>query len=399
MMAGSPDDAYASLFREYVQRGAQATLATVQTTGSALPAEQREQSLHTLDFALGLPDAWPEARALLLALAPKLELAGFRQDYVPYLRRGIEQCRAAGDAAGQAEMELHLGLLTLAMGRLDEARGLFSASAGRFHTLGDALNQARALNRWAYTDRLQQRTDSAVQRVHEAMALTEPQDPERVYSQFVLGCLAVDSYDWPAALDYFQQALAGWRRHGDAVMVARSLTNLGTAQRGAGQFDEASASFEQASALMIELGDPINAAVTRMNLGNLCWAQSQPQQALEHYLQAEPVFRQSQDQLRLARINTNMGLVYVQLGRWEQAQAALTSAVDLNRGLGDRRAAANALDGLGELRLRQGQPAAALAALHDALAELDGFEATPGYAALFAEIRRHIAEAQQALSA
>ena len=75
MMAGQPDSAYAALFRQYIQRSAQATLAAVQSSGPTLPVEQREQSLHALDFALELPEAWNEARDLLLGLAPKLDQA------------------------------------------------------------------------------------------------------------------------------------------------------------------------------------------------------------------------------------------------------------------------------------------------------------------------------------
>ncbi len=379
-MSNQSDGPYAALFRQYIQRSTQATLAAVQSAGPALPAEQREQSLHTLDFALELPEAWPDARELLLVLAPKLDQAGMRQDTIPFLQRGIEQCQAAGDLAGQAGMELQLGSLLSAMGQMDEARALFTASAARYEALGDRHNQARALNSWAQLDRLQQRSDSAARLVQQAMSLAPPDDSETTNSQFILGALAVDRRDWAEALDYFEQALAGWRRHGNPVMVARSLTNLGTAQRGAGRYDEAIASFTQAMALMDELDDPVNQAITRMNLGNLYWATGQPQQAMAHFVQAEPVFRQAQDQQWLARINTNMGVVHLQLGHWEQADAALTTAVDLNRAIGDRRAAANALDSLGELYLRQGQPAAAMACLAQAMTELGDLAGKPGYA-------------------
>lgn len=392
---GQPPDAYAALFRQYIQRGAQATLVAVQTAGTALPAEQREQSLHSLDFALGLPDAWPEARALLLALAPRLEQAGFRQDWIPFLQRGIEQCQAAGDMAGQAEMELHLGLLTFVMGRLEEARELFRASAGRCQSLGDRTGQARALNRWAYVDRLQQRWESAGQLVQQAMSLVTPDDAEWTYGQFVLGCLAVDRGDWSQALHEYQQALAGWQRHDDPVMIARSLTNLGTAQRGAGQIDAAIASFTQAIELMGELGDTANQAATRLNLGNAYWAAGQPQQALEHYALAEPVFRLTQDSLRLARVTLTMGAAYTQLGRWEQAEAALAAAVDMNRALGDRRGTANALDGLAEFYLHQGQHSQAEAVLQEALAELAGLEDLPSYAPLLSHIAGHLEEARR----
>lgn len=400
LATGEPEGGYAVLFRQYIQRGVQARLAAVRNAGPALPAEEREQSLHTLEFALDLPDAWPEARALLIVLAPKLDQAGVRQDWLPFLQRGIEQCQENGDEAGQAEMELHLGLLLMVMGRMEEAHRLFSASAGRFQALGDWHNQARALNRWAYIDHLQHETASAGRLVHQALSLVGPDDTETSYGQFVLGSLARDRHDWPEALSYLQQALEGWQRHGDPVMIARSLTNLGTAQRGAGQIDRAIASFTQAIELMQTVDDPVNEATTRINLGNAYWALGQPEKALNYYLQAEPVFRMTQDNLRLARVNTTIGIVAIQLGQWDRAQAALETAIDLSRMLGDRRAVANAMDALGELHLRQGQPGAALAILQQALEELAGLYDDPDvaarYADVYAEIVRHIEEAHAA---
>lgn len=395
--ASQADGAYAALFRHYIQRGAQAALTSVQSAGPTLPAEAQEQSLHALEFALELPDAWPEARALLLVLAPKLEQAGYRQGAVPFLQRGIAQCQAAGDLTGQAEMELDLGILYLAMGRLEAARDLFQASARRFAAAGQRPSVARALNRWAYCDRLQQRWGSAVDLVQQAMSLVTPDAAEWSYGQFVLGCVAVDRGDWPEALLEFEAALAGWQRHDDPVMSARSLTNLGTAQRGAGQIDAAIASFTEAIDLMGALGDTVNQAATRLNLGNAYWALGQPQQALEQYKLAEPVFRQTQDDLRLARVTLNMGAVYLQLERWPQAEEALTAAVAMNRAVGDRRGVANALDGLAELALHRGRPGEAEASLHAALAELAGLEAQPSYALLLSHIAGHLEEAQRAM--
>jgi tetratricopeptide (TPR) repeat protein len=396
---GSPDPAYPAVFRQYIQRSAHVALETLRSAGPVLPAEQREQSLYTLEFAMGLPEAWPEARDLLITLGPRLDRAGMRQDAAQFLQRAIEQCEAKGDIAGRAEFEVQLGMLRLAAGHMEEARALVKASAARFAAVGDRHNEARALNNWAYIDFLQQRTDSAALLVHQAMSLAPPEDSETTFSQFVLACLAMEQRDWAAALAYCQQALAGWRRHNDPVMVARSLSNLGAAQRGLGLFDEAISSFSHAIALMEELDDPVNRAITRLNLGNLYWAQGQPQQALALFLQAEPVFRQTQDDLRLARVNNSMGVVYRQLGEVELAQAALAASIELSRQIGDHRLAANALDTMGELHMQQGEPAAALTWHEEALAELADLADKPGYESLVAEIQSHRHEAQAAVAA
>lgn len=393
----APDAAYPAVFRQYIQRSARIALDTVRSAGPVLPPEQREQSLYALEFAMSLPDAWPTARDLLIDLGPRLDRAGLRQDAVQFLPRAMKQCEALGDDAGQAEFEVQLATLRMAAGRMDEARTLLQAAAARFAALGDPQKQARALNNWAYVELVQQRTDSAAHLVQQAMSMASPDDSETTYGQLVLACLAMESRDWPAALGYFQQALTGWRRLNDPVMEARSLSNLGTAQRGLGLFDEAIGSFTEAIALMEALDDPVNQALTRMNLGNLYWAKGEPQQALALFVQAEPVFRQTQDDLRLARVNNSLGVVSLQLGQLEQARAALTASIALSRQAGDRRLAANALDTLGELHLRQGEPVEALAQHDAALAVLADLVDKPGYASLVAEIQRHRQEALAAL--
>ncbi len=395
----APDAGYPAVFRQYIQRGAQVALETVRSAGPVLPPEQREQSLHTLEYAMSLPEAWPTARDLLIDLGPRLDRAGMRQDAAQFLQRAIEQCEALGDDAGRAEFEVQLAALRVAAGRMDEARALLQAGAARFAALGDRHNQARALNNWAMIEYTQQRSESAAHLVQQAMSMVSPDNSETTYGQVILGFLATERHDWAAALDYFQLALAGWQRHNDPVMEARSLSSLGTAQRGLGLFDEAIGSFTKAIALMEILGDPVNQAITRMNLGNLYWAKGEPQQALALFVLAEPVFRQTQDDFRLARVSNSLGVVSLQLGQVEQARAALTTSIALSRQAGDRRLAANALDTLGELHMRQGEPAAALAWHEQALAELADLVDKPGYESLVAEIQAHRKEALAALQA
>ncbi len=99
MSQESGENGYGVVFREYVRRSVRRALADARAAEAGLPAEQREQALQTLTFALDATDAWPEARDLLVALAPKLDQAGWREEVVPYLLRGIEVSESTGDDA------------------------------------------------------------------------------------------------------------------------------------------------------------------------------------------------------------------------------------------------------------------------------------------------------------
>lgn len=388
---------YAALFRTYIQRSAHAVLTEARTIQTALSTDERDQALHTLQYALGTVDAWPDARELLKIIAPKLEQAGYREGFIPYLQQGIAQCAANDELAHQAELEQHLGSLLMVMGRMEEARQAFTSSAQHAAAAGDRHSEAAALNRWAYLDYLQQRYEDADNRLAAVERLGDEVDSEACYTAFVRGMMAMAQRDWSAAQTHLRAALAGWQQLGDPVRIARSLTNLANALRGAGQYAEAIELYQQAIAQMHALGDTANQAATRMNLGNAYNELGQPQQALEEYRLAEPVFRLTRDHLRLARVQLNMGIAQSRLAHWALAQELFTSAVEFYRKLGDARGAANALDALAEVLLAQQQWPAALAVVEQAWQELGDQRTQPGLAPLLADIEKHRAAARQGL--
>lgn len=61
-------------------------------------------------------------RALLLTLAPKMEQAGFRQDWLSYLARRLDQAHSLEDRRAEAELNLQVGYLHLRLRQLDQAR-------------------------------------------------------------------------------------------------------------------------------------------------------------------------------------------------------------------------------------------------------------------------------------
>ena len=73
-----------ALFTNYIIAGVGASLARVRTAEYVVADVDRQQAWHLLSFALKVEEAWPVTRALVVALAPKLELAGCREDWIPY---------------------------------------------------------------------------------------------------------------------------------------------------------------------------------------------------------------------------------------------------------------------------------------------------------------------------
>ena len=134
---------YPAIFRGYVVRSTQHILSVIRQAGAILPPEDRDQALHTLSYALKLPEAWPDARALLLIMAPKMEQAGFRDEWIPYLQQGADQSQQIGDTEAGAELHLHLGILYQLRSKYKEARTHLEISAKAFEKLDQPRPQAR----------------------------------------------------------------------------------------------------------------------------------------------------------------------------------------------------------------------------------------------------------------
>ncbi len=386
----APD--YAALFHGHIVRSVSRCLALVAGQGGKLPApREREQALLTLSYAMKSEQSWPAARELLLALAPAMERAGHRDDWIPYLEQGIEVSRQLGDVRAEAELRWYLGVILERRSLYDAARHQLAASADQFAALDDRRGQARALNRLAFVACLQRQSEEASRLAAISAQLLEAEDSERGYCDFVWGHVALDTDDWQAAHDYFSQALDRWQHGADRRMVAWGYTNLGIAKRRLDDSPGAVAAYEQAIALFNEVEDPVHEAVARMNLGNVYLMSDDPQAALAHYLAAEPVFQLVQGTLRLATVYLNIGMAYRRLQRWRDAERTLRASSDLYAQLNLPAAVANVTDELGLTYQDQGLLAQAIAEFEAALRWLP---AGPVYEAQRQSIAGHLRDVQ-----
>lgn len=387
--AGAPD--YAALFQDHIGRSLARCLAAA-TAQVKLPAvRDREQALLTLSYALKMEQTWPAVRDLLLALAPAMEQAGHRDDWMPYLEEGIAVSQRLGDTRAEAELTWHLGVILERRSHYTAARDQFAASAARFSALADRRGQAKALNRMAFVACLQRESEEASRLAVITAELVPEDDSERGYCDFVWGHVALDTDDWQAAHDHFSRALDRWQNGAERRTVAWGLTNLGIAKRRLGDDAGAVAVYQQAIALFNEVEDPVHEAVARMNLGNVYLMAGDPQRALEHYLAAEPVFQLVQGTLRLATVYLNIGMAYRRLQQWSDAQRTLQASIALFEQLHLPASVANVTDELALTYQDQGLLAQAIAAFEQALRWLP---AGPLYAAQRQSIAGHLLEVQ-----
>lgn len=371
----APD--YVTLFVEYVLRSVQVTSTRVQQDDTpVLGEETRARALHVLSFALRLPAAWPQTRDLLLGLAPKLEQAGYRGEWLPYLTQGLALSEQLGDGLAAAELRLHIGLLHRLQSRWQAAKELLTGSAEAFAQLGEQRGQARALNQLAYLAWQQHQHDEVQTLAHTALALLAEGDVERAMSLSALGLAAIEQHRWQEAEAHHRAALQIRTQHGDQRLMAWSLQNVGYALRGQGQYEAAIACYEEAMAMLGELNDAANRAIAQMNLGIVYSLLGNPVKALAVYALAESTFRTIGDEWHLAKVLTNQGIDYLTQREWQRAEEVLTRSANLFQRLMALSECLNALDGVGISYMEQGHYDKALAIFESVAAQLPEIKGT-----------------------
>lgn len=379
---------YLAIFRDHILRSIEYRVANIQRSEGLLSPDEQAHALHSLNYAFKLPEAWPTTRAVLLAMAPKMEQAGQHGEWITYLKQGIHQSQTLDDHETMAELHFQLGILYELQGNYDQARSQFEASEARSANL-----KARALNRLGYVARRCRQFEEATQFIGKALDLLEEHDIERAYSYLVLGTIALDKRAWEEAVKHFQQSLDLWKQANNRRMMALSLSNLGAAWRPLTKYQEAIEVYQQATTLFEEIGDPINQAVAQMNLGNVYLDLQKPDESLKLFGTAERVFRQAQEPLRLAKVYNNIGEAYRQMQQWAKAMETFELSIEHCQKIGNFVSLVNALDGLGLVYLSQGEFSKAESTFKRALNELAQFKHDPRYEDLYEMLIKHLQEA------
>ena len=263
---------YVEIFTTYIVNGARDALSKVQQSTGTVSDKDRVQAWHLLGYALGVQAAWPQVRQLLLDLAPKMEMAGYRDEWLAFLRAGAERSVAQQDLAVEARLSLSIGLLLRLTNDYSEAerwlnRGLFS-----FQSLGDAHGIASVYNQMGRIRYLQHQDTEAVQFAQNALGLLADDDPERAESYFVLGMAALHQRQWESAEQSHRLSLAIRQQSGDPRTIAWAMQNVGTVLTqqseygGVDRLVEAAEWLEQAALLLESLPDPFHSAVARNSL-------------------------------------------------------------------------------------------------------------------------------------
>jgi tetratricopeptide (TPR) repeat protein len=306
-------------FHAFMRGGLATSLQRVQDAAIDVAEPDREQAWHLLSFALSLPEIWPHAAALLLALTPKMERAGFHTTWLPYLERGLVAARQVGDQGVEAELSLALGHLRQRMGKLAAAEADVEHAVELFRSQALPPRLGAALNRLAEIVRVRHDIARAERLTDEALSLLAGDAAEQGHSYLIKSRIAFNQRHWQACRGHLEQALALCQAAGAGRRIAVCLLNLGRVCQMEQDYAGGLEYDRRAIALFDQLGDIFNRAAAQMNLGMVYSLMGESQDALEQYARAEHVFRRLQDTRHLAKLANSQAVEMHNLGRWQEA--------------------------------------------------------------------------------
>jgi len=183
-----------------------------------------------------------------------------------------------------------------------------------------------------------------------------------------LGDLLLSMASHAAAEEQFRRLLTLAQSAGDARRKARALHNLGSVYGSQGRWDAAIAAYQQSRDIYREFGDRLGEGRTLHNLGSVYASQDRWDEAIAAYQQSRDIYREFGDRLGEGRTLHNLGSVYASQGRWDEAIAAYQRSLEIQRDLGDRQGEGMTLNNLGNVYRAQGHWDEAIAAYQQNLA-------------------------------
>ena len=357
--------------------------------------EARDRALNVLSYALKIPEIWDDTHKLLRAMIPKMEMAGHRGDWIPYLERGVALSRSQKGLAGHGDLCLAIGYLELLRMNLHAADTWFTQSLKSFIQVGDNSGHGRALNRLAIVELRNQNYQASTDLASRAHALLSENDPEQANNYFVFGATCEGKRHWIAAEKYHRMALSIWEKENDLRRIAWGLRNLGPALYEQGEYEGAVSCYKRALGIFDHIHDPANKASVQLNLAIVYWRQKQHSDAAYLYTETQKIFSILRDELNLARATLNHGLNYAAMEHWNLAQSEYQKSIDLWQKLGIRISLCNTLDCLGETYLATKDYQRASEIFQEGLRELEAIGNHPRYEYLRDMLTGHLIQAME----
>jgi len=225
------------------------------------------------------------------------------------------------------------------------------------------LEEAQRSDRAGQREIARRRYEAALYLLKPGDAAAAPAIVRRIARSYV------DDGQFDVALDCLTAALGMAESIGDKSGIAHAVNLMAITNGHRGDLDEAERLYAQALVLAVEAGDERLKAMVSQNLGIAASMRGDPRAALDHFAASLLTYRTAGLREFLGPVLNNMGLVYTQLDRLEEANAAYDEALLHCDAVGDSTHRLLALVNSTDLWLARGEVQRAAALCDTVLAE------------------------------
>jgi CHAT domain-containing protein len=173
--------------------------------------------------------------------------------------------------------------------------------------------------------------------------------------------------EYGVALPLWERSLELSRAQKNRRLEAETLRRMGALYKNTGNYPKSLRCSQQALAIFLELGDRKGAARVWLVIGAAHDLMGQYSRALEAYETARPALEETKDRSFYVLLN-EIAITYLNLGRYEDALAAHSRALEWNRQTGDKFEQQVSLNNLGAVYDEMGQYERALEHYREGLA-------------------------------
>jgi CHAT domain-containing protein/Tfp pilus assembly protein PilF len=286
----------------------------------------------------------------------------------------FQEALALGESSGNREAKamalLNLAIIHRAQGKLDLAIGELQECLE--HT-ENVRTRANALNSTALIERTRGNLDTALHTFRQAAALFDQLgDPEPIAGvRLNLGGVYRDLGDFATALENYDKALAVAEKANVDRVTAFALNNIGSLTYERGDNERAVAALQRSLAIKERIGDRASIASTYLNLGEIERRRGHSAEAVAWYAKSLALAKEMADGVRYGSALSNFARLAVTDKRPNLALNLATRALAVGRAGDVREIIIAAATMRGEALRQLGRQDEALAALDEAVTMIE----------------------------
>jgi len=233
----------------------------------------------------------------------------------------------------------------------------------------DPLELAKVLNERAWALLRKGAYEKSAKECAKVLRLLSDSSREResAVAYNCLGSIALRRGEVDKAEEFYEGALAMYKRLGDADGVGRCYNNLGLVAKDQGDWDAAARFQELALEMARSAGGTLDIGVRLNNVGITYFKKGEPERARECWEEALALFQRTGEKWEIASPCANLGNYYRLRRDWQKASEYYARARSISERNGDRRGIALSLEFQGCLLLDRGHLDQARQRLQEAL--------------------------------